>query len=742
MAHTHFLPNSVNQKPSNVFHFVMCLAFLLLLLLFFFAKNTFGATIQQQQCFTCPENITTTTNSNLCGANVTFPQPSVNGCPTDTTFTFSHRSGSFFPIGITTVTVRAFSTGGQPVGQCSFTITVVDNEVPKINCPTDITVSTSPGRATAIVNFPAARVTDNCSIDRVVYVPASGTLFPIGTTVVSLTAFDSSGNQATCSFRVTVLDQEPPRIICPNDFTVNTSPGACFAIVNYPALQVDDNSQITTVTYFPPSGSRLPLGKTVVQVTAMDRSSNIASCSFTVTVGSGEPLRINCLADITNTVTNGQCGLVVNYPMPTVNNPCEGVIVNSSPPSGSFFPIGKTVVTVTASDSTGVQATCTFNVIVNSTQAPQLICPSDIITHTVGEDCGVRVDYPPVTVTNNCSETKIEYSLPSGSLFGVGKTTVTVTATDASGNKSSCAFTVEVIGVPVLRVRLENDSSPLNFGPTTARRKPKKLPPFRMVEIENVGCGPAQMLFASILRLGNDVDTQRIVNSDDRNLFIVQADRPDLSGQRINMGSMVVMAPKEKRTFFILFQPLIPPVSNNTQALSAREVLPEVLVSQFTITQEANNPIEIPLVGRVSTEVNLIDPVVPRRSPTVLFSRNGNELTAEFSIYDANLDVNRATFQFFNSNGQPVDQPITVDLTQALQQSRLLNGQSFTVEQKFTGANAHPEYNRVQVTVFDNSTSATAQSSVLTSTTLANPLVNSIEEKIVLPIMNLAAPKY
>ncbi|KAF0247519.1 MAG: hypothetical protein FD167_3078, partial [bacterium] len=131
-----------------------------------------------------------------------------------------------------------------------------------------------------------------------------------------------------------------------------------------------------------------------------------------------------------------------------------------------------------------------------------------------------------------------------------------------------------------------------------------------------------------------------------------------------------------------------------------------------------------------------------RQSPTVSFSRDGNEFTAEFSIYDANLDVNRATFQFFNSKGQPVDQPITVDLTQALQQSRLLRGQSFTVEQKFIGANDHPEYSRVQVTVFDNSTSATAQSSGFTSTILANPLVNPREDKIVLPIMNLAAPKY
>ncbi|MBL8196664.1 MAG: hypothetical protein JNM06_22925, partial [Blastocatellia bacterium] len=131
-----------------------------------------------------------------------------------------------------------------------------------------------------------------------------------------------------------------------------------------------------------------------------------------------------------------------------------------------------------------------------------------------------------------------------------------------------------------------------------------------------------------------------------------------------------------------------------------------------------------------------------RRTPRVSFSRNGNVFTVEFSVYDSNLDVNRATFQFFNANGQAVDQAITVNLIQALQENRLLRGQSFTVEQKFTGANDHPEYSKVQVTVFDSSTSATTQSNGLTSITLANPLVNSSENKIILPVINLVIPNY
>lgn len=736
MTHTHFFHQPNHHKSSDVFYFIVAFVFLLLLMLFFCVKAT-SATTLQSKCLTCPENIVVSVDPNQCGAIVTYPIPSTAGCSTGTTLTFSRQSGAFFPTGVTTVNINTVSPAGTVTEQCSFTVTVVDNEAPKINCPNDITVNLALGQATAIVNFPTPAVTDNCGLDRVVFSPASGSMFPIGTTRVMLVAFDQAGNRSNCTFNVVVLDQEAPKIICPNDLVVKTLQGDCSAVVNYPPVTVSDNSNLASVIYSPPSGSRLPIGKTLVQVTATDRSGNSSNCSFNVTVNSFEPLRINCLSDISATVTNGQCGVVVNYPTPTVNSSCPGVQVSSSPPSGSFFSIGKTLVTVTASDATGAKATCTFNINVTTTQPPQIVCPADVSVSTFSEDCTVKVDYPPVTVVNDCLGTKVEYSIASGSFFRIGKTPVTVTVTDVSGNKTSCTFNVEVTSSPVLMLRLENDASVLNFGPVNARRKPKKLPTFRMFELENRGCVPLEMAFASMLRTGNDVIAQRITNPDDRTLFLVQANRPDRLGQRVDMGSMVALMPKEKRTFFILFQPLIPRV-NDTSSLRAQEVLPANISSFFTITQANSNPVGIPLVAKVSTEVNLVDPIVPSRAPVVLFSRNGDEFTTEFSVYDSNLDVNRATFQFFKSNGEPVGQAITVDLSQTLQQSSLLVGQSFTVVQKFTGASDHPEYNSVQVTVFDSNTSDSVISGTVNTTTLVAPLATAGSEKIMLPVINIA----
>jgi len=57
----------------------------------------------------------------------------------------------------------------------------------------------------------------------------------------------------------------------------------------------------------------------------------------------------------------------------------------------------------------------------------------------------MAVSYPAATANDNCPGTTIGYSIASGSVFPVGPTTVTATATDASGNTTSCSFTIKVL---------------------------------------------------------------------------------------------------------------------------------------------------------------------------------------------------------------------------------------------------------------------------------------------------------
>jgi hypothetical protein len=107
---------------------------------------------------------------------------------------------------------------------------VNDQTPPVITCPANITVNTPVGSCTAVVNF-TVTATDNCGAVTVVSVPASGSVFPIGTTTVTSTATDACGMTATCTFTVTVNDVQLPVITAqPANRTVCVGTTAVFSV--------------------------------------------------------------------------------------------------------------------------------------------------------------------------------------------------------------------------------------------------------------------------------------------------------------------------------------------------------------------------------------------------------------------------------------------------------------------------------------------------------------------------------
>ncbi|HVF89647.1 MAG TPA: HYR domain-containing protein [Blastocatellia bacterium] len=181
---------------------------------------------------------------------------------------------------------------------------------------------------------------------------------------------------------------------------------------------------------------------------------------------------LTCPANITVSNTANQCGAVVNYPAPTTSGECGTVAC--SPASGSFFPVGTTTVTCTDQGTVGTAPTgitapsCSFSVTVNDTQAPSITCPANVGNPGPGP---VAVQFPSPTASDNCPGVTTSCNPPSGSAFASGVTTVTCTATDASGNSASCGFTVTV-GQGGFDVCLQDDSDPsrvLLFSTTTGQ---------------------------------------------------------------------------------------------------------------------------------------------------------------------------------------------------------------------------------------------------------------------------------
>jgi hypothetical protein len=244
----------------------------------------------------------------------------------------------------------------------------------QLSCPSDVSVAADANSCGAVVSYPAPTTTGTCGT--VTCSPASGSLFPIGTTTVTCRA---SG--ASCSFKVTVNDTQAPSIGCPSDMTVPTTSNQCGAVVTYATPTPSDNCSGATVSCAPVSGTTFSVGTTTVTCTARDAAGNQTTCSFRVTVADTQAPTIACPASITTTANaqsapgSPMIGRVVTYPNPTVSENCSGAtLVGCVPASGSFFPTGTTTVTCTARDADGNTNTCAFTVTVAT---PASVCFRD-----------------------------------------------------------------------------------------------------------------------------------------------------------------------------------------------------------------------------------------------------------------------------------------------------------------------------------------------------------------------------
>jgi gliding motility-associated-like protein len=157
-----------------------------------------------------------------------------------------------------------------------------------------------------------------------------------------------------------------------------------------------------------------------------------------------DPVISGCPINITVNA-NASCQAVVNWTAPSFTDNCTGGTLTSTKAPGSTFSKGTTTVIYTATDANGNTATCSFNVTVNDNSAPTITgCPANI---TVGANasCQAIVNWTAPTLTDNCTGGTLTTNKPPGSSFPIGSTTVSYTATDAVGIKTTCSFNVTVV---------------------------------------------------------------------------------------------------------------------------------------------------------------------------------------------------------------------------------------------------------------------------------------------------------
>jgi HYR domain-containing protein/FG-GAP repeat protein len=519
--------------------------------------------------------------------------------------------------------------------------------------------------------------------------------------VITTTATDPANNTSEFSQCVTVMAPSCT-ITCPPDRTVSSSANQCGSNVNYPDPTV--MGSCGTVSCTPPSGSFFATGITRVTCT----SPGSGGCSFNVTVVDNVVPVITCPENI---VRSGAGSTVVDYPIATATDNCPGATVVCLPPSGTVFPFGTTPVNCTARDVSNNTAICIFTITIRDAASPTINCPANVVAQAPTGQNSVVVTYPQPTVSDNLPGATVACAPPSGSTFALGVTTVNCTATDAAGNRASCAFRVTVGGgQPVLNIIIDGNKPAVEFGdlsPLEPRRKPQKNSVCVRFTIANLGFSPAVLTYESLLRTGADVVANKIADPNDVDTFTVTRINANGSETELTRGTTITIQPGASQAFCMRFVPLIPAVAQSLSGLKATDVLPDLVTSRLNFSLAGGSPAVVNIIGHVAAALKLINPTNPRKAPVVRLTRSGNELIAAYSIYDPDLDVTKAKYEFLNSGGQIVGQPIEVDLAGELRRLNLVRGQSFTVEQRFTGAQSHPEITGVRITVFDGEGSVT-----------------------------------
>ena len=344
----------------------------------------------------CPVNKTRNTTSNQCayvtsGAEFNPLSFSDNCSGSNINYTLSGATtgngantlaGVAFNKGVTNILWTVLQAGGALSNTCGpFTLTVSDNQAPGITCPvaqTRSTSATSCNYTAVAAELNPLSFTDNCPSVTISYTLSgvtagsgnslAGKVFNQGITTVNWKATDAANKTATCTFKITVIDNQPPVFaVCPTNPIVVPMTQPCKLIVPSIATITTDNCSINiTKTQVPAANTILSAVHNqsfTVVITAKDAAGNTSTCTRTLTASDQtKPTITTCPANRT-VALNGSCQLQVpDMRSQLVATDCTlPITVSQYPAQLTLLASGNSmqhVVTMTATDGPGNTKTC------------------------------------------------------------------------------------------------------------------------------------------------------------------------------------------------------------------------------------------------------------------------------------------------------------------------------------------------------------------------------------------------
>ncbi|MBK8922692.1 MAG: HYR domain-containing protein [Saprospirales bacterium] len=390
------------------------------------------------------------------------------------------NTGTTTTMAMLTITPQRTADGETCPGMDRVIVIKVE-PLPAIDCPGDITLATTDGGdcdTTLTLTHPDLNLNpDYCPATMTIAfsngmpaplsLPMGGAVSPgysndftfsKGQTIVTYTVTDGNNNTATCSFAVTVTDNDPPVISCPApitvDCSVNLDPGGATGTATAtdncpPAPTLSHSDEIS-------SGTLCPQNNYVVFRTwmATDGAGNTASCTQVITVTDNVPPTISCPANTTVDCTESTLPPATGTAGATDNCSTPEIGYNDGPPTPGDCPQEYTINrTWLARDACGNTAGCVQTIFVQDITPPMLSCPPAVSVECSDElapgDPGQGFPTGFATVSDNCdmspalTHTDVEFTIPMAcpQHYIIERTW---TAVDDCGNSTSCVQSITV----------------------------------------------------------------------------------------------------------------------------------------------------------------------------------------------------------------------------------------------------------------------------------------------------------
>ncbi|MDH5359007.1 MAG: PKD domain-containing protein [Gammaproteobacteria bacterium] len=254
-------------------------------------------------------------------------------------------------------------------------------------------------------------------------------IYPLGETIVTASASDSSGNTTEASQIIRVADTTAPVLNVPAD--IRREADARQMVV---AIGTASATDIFDVVIEHDAPAAYSVGTTSINWQATDSNGNRSDAIQQVIVEDTTAPVFSVVNDVSREASAVRTPIVLAEP--TVNDIFQLTLRNNAP---SDYALGNTLVTWYAEDEHGNSSQAQQTVSIVDTTAPKIVAPADLLIEASGELTSVQLGLPvtadifPVSVENDAA-----------AALALGQHTVTWTAKDSSGNRSQATQLITV----------------------------------------------------------------------------------------------------------------------------------------------------------------------------------------------------------------------------------------------------------------------------------------------------------